>query len=601
MTSWIKRWLQIAPTSELHLIRRVFAEYAVKHWKGYAFAIGLMVVTAGCTALSAYLIGSIIDTVYIRRYFPAVLALCLGVVVLFTVKGLAAYGQAVVLAKVGNSITAETQQRIFDKLTQQGLSYFANRHSTDFMAQAVFGAGSFTNVLNVLILALGRDLLSLLGLLIVMVSQEPMLSALGLIVMPAAVLGVRKLIRRVRHIATTQFAGATAILQTMQETVRGFPIIKAFNMEAQMRRRIALDIRSVERASNKMARVSNRSSPLMESLGGISIALVVLYCGYRVLITGEGPGGLISFVTAFLLAYEPAKRIARVNIDVNTSLFMVRMLFDMFDSPASEPDDSDKPALEVDTGRIDFSGVEFGYKVGSPVLRGMTFSAEPGKVTALVGPSGGGKSTTFNLMLRFYDCGRGQIAIDGQDIAGVNRHSLRNQLALVGQDVFLFGGTVRENILCGRPEASNEEVVAAAKAAFAHDFIMSFPLGYDSPVGESGQQLSLGQRQRVALARAFIKDARIVLLDEPTASLDSESEHFVYEAIGRLCAGKTTLVIAHRLNTIRNADCIHVIEGGMIVESGRHQELMAKNGRYATFCRLQFPDQAANRLQDTAA
>jgi ATP-binding cassette subfamily B protein len=233
----------------------------------------------------------------------------------------------------------------------------------------------------------------------------------------------------------------------------------------------------------------------------------------------------------------------------------------------------------------------FGYRAGEPVLRGMSFVAEPALMTALVGPSGGGKSTVFNLMLRLYEAQGGSVVIDGQDIATVSRHSLRRQIAYVGQDVFLFRGSIRENIAVGNPEATEDEIVAAAKAAHAHEFISGFPAGYDTPVGERGTQLSGGERQRVAIARALIKNASIILLDEATASLDSESERLVQDAMAHLCEGRTTIAIAHRLHTIMHADCILVVEGGTIVESGRHDELLRKGGRYAAFYRLQVKEQ----------
>ena len=231
------------------------------------------------------------------------------------------------------------------------------------------------------------------------------------------------------------------------------------------------------------------------------------------------------------------------------------------------------------------------YRPDEPVIRGMTFTAEPGRVTALVGPSGGGKSTVLNLILRFHDAQAGAITIDGQNIAEVSRHSLRGQIGYVGQDIFLFRGTIRENIAVGKPDATEAEIVAAAVAAHAHEFVTAFPLGYDTPVGEQGLQLSGGQRQRIAVARALIKDAPIILLDEATASLDSESERLVQDAIAHLCQNRTTIVIAHRLHTITHADRIQVIESGTIVELGRHHELLAKGGRYASFYRLQLKQQ----------
>ena len=279
------------------------------------------------------------------------------------------------------------------------------------------------------------------------------------------------------------------------------------------------------------------------------------------------------------------------NIDLHTHLVGVRVLFGIVDSPATEPPDDEKPPLLLTTARVEFSGVKFTYGRGDPVLHNISFVAEPGRVTALVGPSGGGKSTIFNLMLHFYDPEGGTITIDGQDVSAVSRRSLRRQIAYVGQDVFLFRGSIRENIAFGKPGASEAEIVAAAHAACAHDFIMSFPLGYDTPVGEHGLQLSGGQRQRISVARALIKDAPIILLDEATASLDSESEHQVQEAIAHLTQDRTTLVIAHRLHTVAHADRIYVVEQGAVVESGRHDDLLRRNGRYASFYRLQLQHQ----------
>jgi ATP-binding cassette subfamily B protein len=329
----------------------------------------------------------------------------------------------------------------------------------------------------------------------------------------------------------------------------------------------------------------------METLGGCAIATAITYGGYRVIETGATPGQFFSFIAAFLLAYEPAKRLARLNIELSSALVGVRVLFEVLDSPPSEPLDSNKPSLQIKSARLAFDEVHFAYRNDEPVLRGMSFVAEPGKLTALVGPSGGGKSTVFNLLLRFYDAKQGKVLIDGQDTVSVSRRSLRQHIAYVGQDVFLFRATIRENIEFGKPGASEDEIVAAAKAAYAHDFIMSFPRGYDTPVGEHGLQLSGGQRQRVAIARALIKNAPIILLDEATAALDSESELQVREAMDHLCQGRTTLAIAHRLHTVSHADCIHVVEDGRLVESGRHDDLLRAGGRYASFYRLQLKEQ----------
>jgi ATP-binding cassette subfamily B protein len=573
------------------LIRRLLTEQGLVHWRKYAVAFVLMAVAAGCTAFSAYLIGDVINQAYVNRSLPGIITIGIITVVLFAFKGLATYGHSVMLSRIGNRIVADNQRAVFSKLLSEGLSFFSDRHSTEFVARLSTGAAAATQVINLLITSVGRDLLSLIGLTIVMVVQDPLMSFISFVVAPPAFLILRKLVRRIYSIARTQFHGGTRIIETLQETLQGIRIVKAFTLEDIMRERFDRNVSAVEYEANKMARVSNRASPLMETLGGCAIAMAVTYGGYRVIETGATPGQFFSFITAFLLAYEPAKRLARLNIELNSALVGVRILFEVIDSPPSEPLDTNKPDLQVKTARLTFDDVYFVYRSDEPVLRGISFTAEPGKLTALVGPSGGGKSTVFNLILRFYDAKLGRVIIDEQDVTQVSRRSLRQHIAYVGQDVFLFRGTVRENIEFGKPGASEDEIVAAAKAAYAHDFITSFPRGYDTPVGEHGLQLSGGQRQRVAIARALIRNAPVILLDEATAALDSESELQVREAMEHLCKGRTTLAIAHRLHTVSHADCIYVVEDGRVVESGRHDELLHAGGRYASFYRLQLKEQ----------
>jgi ATP-binding cassette, subfamily B, bacterial MsbA len=581
------------------LVRRLLVDEALVHWPRYLVAFALMAVTAAATALTAYLLGTMINEAYVERNFHGIVVVGLLAIVIFAVKGFAAYSSTVMLSRIGNRIIADNQRRMFDKLLSESIGFFADRHSSEFIARLTTGANAVSQVINLLITAIGRDLMSLIGLSIVMVVQDPVMSIAGFITAPPAFFFLRKLIRRVRTIARMQFTGGTRIIETMQETLQGLRTVKAFALENEMRRRLAASVADVEHESNKMARVANRASPLMETLGGFAIAISTIYGGYTVIEAGATPGAFASFLAAFLLAYEPAKRLARLNIDLNNNLVGVRVLYEVIDSPG-EPSDDDLPPLQLTASRLEFADVQFAYHPGTSVLRGMSFVAQPGKLTALVGPSGGGKTTVLNLLLRFYDVDTGRVLIDGQDIAKVSRRALRREIAYVGQIVQLFRGTIRDNIALGKLGASESEIVAAAKAAHAHDFILGFPAGYDTQVGEHGMQLSGGQRQRIAVARALIKDAPIILLDEATAALDSESERHVQEAIGELCKGRTTLVIAHRLSTIMHADCILVVEDGVVVEAGRHEELLRRGGRYALFYRLQLKQQSSD-LEPIAA
>jgi subfamily B ATP-binding cassette protein MsbA len=438
-----------------------------------------------------------------------------------------------------------------------------------------------------LITALARDVLTVIGLASVMISLDPLMSSLSLIVVPGVIVGVRRLGGQVKQVMLREFHGFAAILESLQETAQGIRVVKAFTLEAFMRARQRESIASFERAANKLSMVGARSSPLTETLAGVAIAIVVVYAGLRVIVSGQQPGNFFAFIAALMLAFEPAKRVARLHIDLTSSLLGVELFYKFLDEPTQEVEPADAPDLQVKEGRIEYRDVHFAYRAGEPVLRGLDLVAEPGRTTALVGRSGGGKTTAMNMLLRFYEPDSGALLIDGQDIGKVSRASLRRQIAYVGQETFLFKGSVGMNIAMGRPRATPEEIVAAAKAAHAHDFIVGFERGYDSPCGEHGVQLSGGQRQRVAIARAFLKNAPIILLDEATSALDAESERAVQDALKTLCAGRTTLVIAHRLSTIVNADRICVIEGGTAPEYGRHSELMARGSTYLRLQQIQ--------------
>ncbi|KRQ09064.1 subfamily B ATP-binding cassette protein MsbA [Bradyrhizobium sp. USDA 4518] len=569
------------------LIRRLVMEQGITYWRRYLTAFALMAVAAGSTAGATYVLGQVINQAYVDKNIPGIAMFAGITVVLLFIKGVATYGHMVILNKISNAILASNQRQLFAKLMSESIGFFSQRHSSEFLARLTAGAKSITDVLNMLVNAIGRDFLMLISMVAVMVWQDPLMSFIGLVAVPPAMLMLRRLVKRIKGLAYNQFTGTADIMETMQESLQGIRTVKAFTLEGTMQQRIDEHIATVESNANKMARVANRSNPLMEMLGGFAVAGCLMYGGYSVVALGSTPGQFFTFLTAFLMATEPAKRLARLNIDLNSQLVGARMLLEVVDSPASEQSDDGKPALKLSEAQIELRDVSFAYRPGEPVLNRMSFVAEPGKVTALVGPSGGGKSTVLALLLRFYETREGDILIDGQPISSVSRKSLRQQTAYVGQDVYLFRDTIRANIAFGKQGATEQEIVDAAKAACAHDFIMSFPLGYDTPVGEHGTQLSGGQRQRIAVARALIKNAPIILLDEATAALDSESEKQVQEAIEHLCQGRTTIVIAHRLHTIMHADAILVVEGGEIVERGRHEELLRRGGRYASFFRLQ--------------
>lgn len=577
------------------IVPRVIKTDGRKHARRYALAFFFMFVVAAATGLTAYMMEPIVNRIFMEKNYSAIWLLGGGLMLVFLIKGLATYGQAVTLAKVGARIIADYQKRLFGNLLTQGVPFFSERHSSELLNRMNSGAAGARNVLDLLITSIGRDALSLIFLISILIYQEPVMAFVCLVIGPIIIFFVRKLIRRSRQIVKRNFAGYGKLLRTLQESVQGIRIVKSYNLEDKMRRQMSADVDELEEGMRKRARIAARTGPLMETLAGFAVGGVVIYSGYSVLSGGKMPGEFMSAITALLLAYEPAKRLARLNLDLAANLTMARFMFDVLDSDPLEAGEETKPALQVSRGEVEFKDVTFEYRAGEPVLKGASFIAEAKRTTALVGASGGGKSTIMGLIERFYDVKSGAILIDGQNIAPVSRQSLRASIAYVSQELFLFSGTIRENIMLGRPGASDEDLYAAAKAAHAHDFIESFERGYDTQVGEHGTQLSGGQRARISIARAFLKNAPILLLDEPTSALDSESELEVQRALDDLQKSRTTILIAHRLRTVLSADKICVVEDGRIVESGSHDELLARRGRYHAFYRLQFDDrQAAN-------
>jgi ATP-binding cassette subfamily B protein len=517
-----------------------------------------------------------------------IFSVSVAIIIVFLIKGLSLYGSSVILTKIGNNIVARQQRRIGSHVLDQSLAFFVHFPSSDLITRISQAASSARDVMNLLMTRV-QDVLTALALLIAMFRLDWQLSCAALFIFLPITVALSLLIKRIRKIANSQYRSFIEVISAMQEAIVGNKLIKSYNLENPMRSRFEAAINGVEKLSNKMAIVSARTSPIMEFIGGVAVAAIVFYGGYRNLVLGQSADSLIAFLTALLLAYDPVKRIARMNVSLHASLIGLQMLYNVLDSDHSIPDAEDAKPLQLSKGGIALKNVTFSYRPNQPVLRDVSLTCAGGHVTALVGPSGSGKSTILNLIERFYAVDSGRIEIDGQEISGLKTDSLRANMSLVSQDTFLFSDTLRNNIRFARPDATDAEIEAAAKAAFAHDFIMEQPQGYDTQVGENGGSLSGGQRQRISIARAFLKNAPILLLDEATSALDSESEKQIQLAFDTLMQGRTTIVIAHRFSTIRNARTIHVMQNGKVVASGSHQELISdEKSLYAHLYRLQY-------------
>ena len=574
--------------SDFGVLQRLVSENLRVFLPRYAVAIFCMALVAGATGFSAWIMRDLINKVFIDRDASVMILICGSVALIYIIKGFASYGQEVILARIGNAIVASTQRKIFNAILAQDVPFFQNSPSSDLVTRITYNAQAASSALNLIATSLGRDLLTVAGLLFVMMSQDIVLTGIALIGLPILFAVITQLLRRVRVLFGSEVRSVAATVATIQEAIHGIRVIKAFRLEDAMRKRMAASVGSVERLSNRMVGVQAVTVPLIDTLGGIAVSSVIFYGGWRVINEGATPGEFFSFITALLMMTEPARRLARLHLSLAASAVGVRMLYELVDLPPSTLDRIDALSLSVTKGDVSLNSVSFGYDPQSPILHDVNVQAKGGEITALVGLSGSGKSSIFNLIMRFWSPQAGRIMIDGQSLSDISAASLYDHVSLVGQDVFLFEGTIAENIMRGRPAASEQEMMEAARKAAAHDFITSLPEGYATIVGEFGGKLSGGQRQRIAIARAFLKDAPILLLDEPTSALDAESDAAIQEALSRLMHGRTTLIIAHRLATVANANCIYVLDHGHIVEKGSHKELLANGGVYSRLYELQF-------------
>ncbi|TMV94920.1 ABC transporter ATP-binding protein [Thioclava sp. BHET1] len=571
------------------LISRLLREGMNEQGWLYAIAIFAMLVVALTSAATAWVMQRIIDALGHPENHAGVAMVSITVMVIFTVKGIANYTQVVFMSRAGNRIVARQQIRLYQKLMRQGVGFFNINESSDLLMRVTQSAQAARSLIEVVVTSMVRDLLTLFGLICVMVYQQPLLSSVMLIIGPLTMIGLRYILRHVRVIMEKEMASLSEIIKVIQETSGGIQIIKIFSLEKRMNRRMEGAVKQVETRSNAVARLEAITSPLMETLSGFAIAGVVYLSAFGAFGSeATTPGQLMSFVTALLMAYEPAKRLSRMRVTIESKMVGVRIMFELLDQPETISEAENATILPPGPGKMEMRNLGFAYAKDKRVLRDVNLTFEPGKTTALVGPSGAGKSTVLNLAMRLYDPTEGNVLIDGHDIRDVTFDSLRTRMSFVGQGTFLFSTSVMENIRVSRPDATDEEVYEAARAAHAHEFIAKLDEGYETQVGENGTFLSGGQRQRLSIARAFLRRAEILLLDEATSALDADSEALIKDALREVTKDVTTIVIAHRLSTVLEADRIYVMEDGRVVEFGTARELLDHGGVFKRLFDQQF-------------
>jgi subfamily B ATP-binding cassette protein MsbA len=573
----------------MDLYRRLLS-YLRPYLRQFFLALFFMLIVALTTAGTALLVRPILDDIFMNRMASMLWPLTAGIIVLYVLKGWASYVQAYKMKKIGQAVVRDIRNNLFSHLQRLSLSFY-HRHSTGslisrFVNDILLVQESVTMALASLL----RDTLTIICLVGVIFYRDWRLAIVAVVVLPAALYPITRFGRTSRRVgkkSQVQMGNLSAILH---ESVTGAKVVRAFTMEEEEIKRFKAENSRLYSLYLKMKRVEALSPAVMEVLGSLGAAGVVLFGGYQVINGSMTPGTFFSFLTAVLLLYQPIKRLATVNNRIQEALAASDRVFAILDTEPDVLDSEGAANLETVTGGVTFRDVTFGYS-SDMILRDLDLEVAVGEKVAIVGASGAGKSTLVNLIPRFYDTAEGAVLVDGIDIRELSLRSLRSLIGLVTQETILFNDTIYANIAYGRPGAAKEQIVEAARAAYAHDFITSLPKGYETVVGERGLMISGGERQRICIARAILKDAPILLLDEATSALDSEAAKIVQDALGNLLQGKTAFIIAHSFATVLKADRIAVLDDGRIVQQGKHQELLGKSPLYRRLYELQFQDQ----------
>ncbi|HEX9285363.1 MAG TPA: lipid A export permease/ATP-binding protein MsbA [Nitrospirales bacterium] len=544
---------------------------------------------AAFTGAYAWLVRPAIDEVFINRNETWLILLPVVLMAVSALKGVASYGQTYLMVYVGTRVVTDIRQQLFGHLMRLPISFHLKNPSSRMMSRVINDVNWIQNAVSGVLKDLFQQSLTFLVLLGVVFYQNWRLTLLSIVVIPLSVYPMVRFGARLRRLATTGQERTADMSTALQETLTGIRIVKGFTREAAEDRRFARVNEAYFRTWMKSTQVSAFTSPVLETVGVLGVAGIIWYGGWQVMHGTMTSGTFFSFLTAVFLMYNPVKRLASANNSIQQALSAAERVFAVLDVPTEAAQDTGVRNLDGVRSAIELRDVSFQYEgVETWALQGISLTVKAGEVLALVGSSGAGKTTLVNLIPRFYDPTKGAILIDGVDLREIRLAALRRRIGIVSQETLLFDDTVRNNIAYGRDDVTDDAIIEAARAAFAHDFIVRMPNGYDTLIGENGVKLSGGERQRLAIARALLRNPPILILDEATSSLDTESERMVQMALANLMKGRTTFVIAHRLSTVQRASRIVVLADGRIVEIGRHEDLLAGGGTYQRLYQMQF-------------
>jgi len=572
-------------------IKTRLLSYTNPYWGRLMAGILLAIVVSAATGAAAWIVKPVMDDIFLSKDTTLLKILPLGFILIYTIKGLARYGQSYLMRSIGQKIITRIRNELYEHIQKMPLSFFHNTPSAILMSRITNDVTMLGHVSSQVVADFFRQTFTFFILLSLTFYREWKLATIALVVFPFIGIFIVSIGRKLRVLSRKNQEKMADLNIILQETFTGNKIVKAFGMEDYENKRFMNENRKLYDISMKETKRHEMVSPLMELFGAVGTGVVIWYGGYQVISGATTPGTFFSFMTALIMLYDPIKKLSTMNNVVQQSMAAAERVFEMLDTKVEITDNDRAVDIREFKDRISFNDVWFQYNSNNGmVLKGINLTIKKGEVVALVGSSGAGKSTLVDMIPRFHDVTKGSINIDSHDIRNISLNSLRRQIGIVTQETILFNDTVKNNISYGRVDAGMDDIHKAAESAYAHDFIMEMPSGYDTVIGERGVKLSGGQRQRLSIARAILKNPAILILDEATSSLDSESEKMVQQALENLMKDRTTFVIAHRLSTVLNAGRIVVIDDGRIIETGRHDELLAHGGIYKKLYEMQFKE-----------